>query len=260
MSEYQQKLSQLRNIIGGGLSWPEGEPLALGQPIPEIELPFVGPRFQADSLMVLLGDEVKSTPAELIPAGLTALKGATNAPLEFLLIAALTSVFLSRYGADVADRVTQQDLLESSAAGAEDRARLGAALDPIACGLISQPPGSEISDDEAQEFHDNWLKSILGAQLKILKPFYILVIGDQKEAGEIVSQALGCVAWSRETDQTAIGHLIALEESDLRHEVMFIKTVPSEPEELATVVEEFRRFIDGGFLLGREEFDLLQRR
>lgn len=233
-----------------------------GLPEPErtsaLELPHIGPQYSAGGVMFLQSDPQRVSPVSLLSKGIEEVSQTAKGALDFLFVTALAAILLERYGPanSSTKRVDYSDLDLSNSAGVS---AFISSLDQIAFGRMSQAHPGDLSDEQRRTFHERWLKSALKGQIEILQPFYFVVFGKSKAAWEIVSHACGATAWRRETDTTSIGHIIALHDRQLIHEVIFVERNPANAEELKELLADFRRFIEGGFLLGREPFSFVTR-
>lgn len=254
MNELQQRLF---NALGSQVDAPWREfanGLSGG-----VETPYIGSHYRAGGLLFLQGEQVMDAPQTIVERGRQALAQVARAPLDFLYIAALAGVFLSRYSVDAQVRETATSLLESTGGAEQDAAALQQCVDQIAFGRLTQALRGDWSERERSEFHQRWLETALKIQLETLAPFYIFLTGDGKAAWELVANALGAVAWRRENARTPIGHVIALRERELIAEIMYVKRAPQTPAELDKIIRDFREFIEGGFLLGSDEFSFVTR-
>ena len=225
----------------------------------EFELPFIGAEYRSGGLMFLHSAPDVSGPGEIITRGKEALERFGRAPLDFLFYAALSGVFLSKYGRDEQLRETARALLASTGGAAHDAAAMIQCLERVSIGRLSQDSPGAAEGDARRRFHERWLETALRAELGALEPFYLVIVGDGKAAWEVTARALEAVAWRRESDLTPIGHVIALRERRLVAEIMYVPKLPENPDELDSVIQDFREFIEGGFLLGSEEFSFVTR-
>lgn len=221
-----------------------------------LELPHIGSRYASGGVMFLQSDGQNISPVSLLSQGVEEVGQTAKGALDFLFVTALAAIFLEHYGLEkpATQRVDYADLNLSNSAGISG---FVSSLDEIAFGRTSQAHPGALSDEQRRMFHERWLKRVLSGQIKILRPFYFVLFGKSATAWEIVSHACGATAWRRETGVTSIGHIIALHERKLVHEVIFVEQTPANAEELKEQVAEFRRFIEGGFLLGREPFSFV---
>ncbi|MFQ5607167.1 MAG: hypothetical protein ACE5GA_04410 [Candidatus Zixiibacteriota bacterium] len=229
------------------------------QRVSALELPYVGSDYDAGGLILLQSDPNSVSPDRCLARGIEAVSESSRGPLDFLFVAALCALFLRRYCREetVRQSLENVEIDLSDPAGVQ---RFISSLDQIAFGRMTQVHPGELSESQEREFRRRWLQNTLRGQLKILKPFHFVVLGSgSKAAWEIVSHTLEAVAWRRETDATRIGHIIALKDRELVGEVVFLDQTPSSAEELNDLLAEFRRFIDGGFLLGSQAFSFVTR-
>lgn len=240
---YSEEIQELYQSLGSTM-WE-----LPGFPRPErtsaLELPHIGPDYSGGGVMFLQSDPQSVSPVLLLSKGIEEVSQSARGALDFLFVTALAAIFLEHYGPanSSTKRVDFSDLDLSNSAG------VGAfisSLDHIAFGRMSQAHPEELSGEQRRVFHEKWLKCALKGQIEILQPFYFVVFGKSKAAWEIVSHACGATAWRRETDGASIGHIIALHERQLIHEVIFVERKPTNPEELKELLADFRRFIEGG--------------
>ncbi len=164
---------------------------------------------------------------------------------------------------DVALREDALDLLGSNSPAA-------AALEHIALGSAcpefeSLPRGREsttaLSKKDAERTYVTfWYSEILRAYLEVLRPFYVIVLGGRYTAWEVATQSLGCEAWIRETNQTPVGHILALKNRELFSEVVFLDLLDEYGALTVDGALAFFQFVEGGFLLGGQDFELVSRR